>query len=153
MEQRKLFSRNLKKPSCVKKNAAIIKKHMENYDDELLPENFEQIAKAYSKTLKNKGFVFVRLEEEEFNLLLCEVFVLIAKSLTTKLTPACFPKNCAPANTCWKKNLGKKIRTSLSVWRMKTAPFCAWSRLKTRSSSNSCCSRSKAENLNFAINS
>ena len=52
---------------------------MENYDDELLPENFEQIAKAYSKTLKNKGFVFVRLEEEEFNLLLSEIFVLIAK--------------------------------------------------------------------------
>lgn len=52
---------------------------MENYNDELLPENFEQIAKAYSKTLKNKGFVFVRLEEEEFNLLLCEVFVLIDK--------------------------------------------------------------------------
>lgn len=52
---------------------------MENYDDELLPENFEQIAKAYSKTLKNKGFVFVRLEEEEFNLLLCETFVLISK--------------------------------------------------------------------------
>lgn len=52
---------------------------MENYDDELLPENFEQIARAYSKTLKNKGFVFVRLEEEEFNLLLSEVFVLICK--------------------------------------------------------------------------
>ncbi len=52
---------------------------MEKYDDELLPESFEQIAKAYSKTLKDKGFVFVRLEEEEFNLLLCEIFVLISK--------------------------------------------------------------------------
>ncbi len=52
---------------------------MENYDDQLLPENFEQIAKAYSKMLKNKGFVFVRLEEEEFSLLLCEIFVLIEK--------------------------------------------------------------------------
>lgn len=52
---------------------------MENYNDELLPQNFEEIARAYSKTLKNKGFVFVRLEEEEFNLLLSEIFVLIAK--------------------------------------------------------------------------
>lgn len=53
---------------------------MENiYNDELLPENFENIAKAYSKSLKEKGFVFVSLQEEEFNLLLDEVFVLIAK--------------------------------------------------------------------------
>lgn len=49
------------------------------YNDELLPSSFEQIARAYSKSLKNKGFVFIRLEEEEFNLLLGEVFVLIAK--------------------------------------------------------------------------
>ena len=55
---------------------------MENiYDDELMPSNFEQIAKAYSKSLKNKGFVFVKLEEEEFNLLVGEVFVLIEKML------------------------------------------------------------------------
>ena len=53
---------------------------MENfYNDEMLPENFEQIAKAYSKSLKDRGFVFVRLEEEEFNLLLDEIFVIIAK--------------------------------------------------------------------------
>lgn len=53
---------------------------MENlYDDEMILEDFEQIAKAYSKTLKDKGFVFVRLEEEEFNLLIVEIFVLIAK--------------------------------------------------------------------------
>ncbi len=53
---------------------------MENlYDDELLPENFEQIAKAYSKSLKNKGFVFIRLEEEEFYLLLSEIYVIFAK--------------------------------------------------------------------------
>lgn len=53
---------------------------MENfYDDALLPDNFEQIAKAYSKALKNKGFVFVRLEEEEFHLLLGEIFVLLGK--------------------------------------------------------------------------
>lgn len=55
---------------------------MENiYDDELLPSDFEQIAKAYSKSLKNKGFVFVRLEEEEFNLLVGEVLVLMEKML------------------------------------------------------------------------
>lgn len=55
---------------------------MENiYDDELMPSNFEQIAKAYSKSLKNKGFVFVKLEEEEFNLLIGEIFVLIEKML------------------------------------------------------------------------
>ncbi len=52
---------------------------MEKYNDELLPDNFEQIARAYSKTLKNKGFVFIRLEDEEFNLLLAEIFVLIGK--------------------------------------------------------------------------
>lgn len=53
---------------------------MENiYDDELMPENFEQIARAYSKSMKKKGFVFIRLEEEEFNLLLGEIYVLIGK--------------------------------------------------------------------------
>ena len=55
---------------------------MENvYDDELMPKDFEQIAKAYSKSLKNKGFVFIRLEEEEFHLLLGEIFVLLEKML------------------------------------------------------------------------
>ena len=40
-------------PYCINKN-------MENiYDDELMPENFEEIAKAYSQSLKKKGFVFV----------------------------------------------------------------------------------------------
>jgi len=53
---------------------------MENlYNDELLPDNFEQMAKAYSQSLKSKGFIFIRLEEEEFNLLLGEIFVLIEK--------------------------------------------------------------------------
>lgn len=53
---------------------------MENiYNDELMPENFEQIAKAYSKNMKKKGFIFIRLEEEEFNLLLGEVYVIIGK--------------------------------------------------------------------------
>lgn len=52
------------------------------YNDELLPENFEQIAKAYSKSLKNRGFVFVKLEEEEFNLLTSEILILIEKMLS-----------------------------------------------------------------------
>jgi len=53
---------------------------MENvYNDELLPNDFEEIAKAYSKNLKKKGFVFIRLEEEEFSLLIDEVLVLLAK--------------------------------------------------------------------------
>ena len=35
---------------------------MENiYDDELMPENFEEIAKAYSQSLKKKGFVSTAL--------------------------------------------------------------------------------------------
>lgn len=55
---------------------------MENiYDDELMPENFEEIAKAYSQSLKKKGFVFVRLEEEEFRLLLNEILIVIEKML------------------------------------------------------------------------
>ena len=49
------------------------------YNDEMMPEDFETIAKAYSKSLKNKGFVFIRLEEEEFRLLIGEVLVIIAK--------------------------------------------------------------------------
>lgn len=53
---------------------------MENfYNDELMPDNFEEMAKAYSKNLKKKGFVFIRLEEEEFSLLVDEVLVLLAK--------------------------------------------------------------------------
>ncbi len=49
------------------------------YNDELLPNDFEEIAKAYSKSLKKKGFVFISLEEEEFSLLVDEVLVLLAK--------------------------------------------------------------------------
>ena len=52
-----------------------------NYNDEILPENFEEIAKAYSNSLKKKGFVFVKLEEEEFNLLLDEINILFLKML------------------------------------------------------------------------
>ncbi len=53
----------------------------EKYNDEMMPDDFEAIAKAYSKSLKNKGFVFIRLEEEEFRLLLGEILVIIAKML------------------------------------------------------------------------
>ena len=49
------------------------------YNDELFPEDFEEIAKAYSNSLKEKDFVFVNLKKEEFNLLLDEVFVIIGK--------------------------------------------------------------------------
>lgn len=49
------------------------------YNDAIIPENFEEIAKAYSQSLKKRGFIFVRLEEEEFSLLLSEVFVIISK--------------------------------------------------------------------------
>ena len=44
-----------------------------------MPNDFEEMAKAYSKNLKKKGFVFIRLEEEEFSLLVDEVLVLLAK--------------------------------------------------------------------------
>lgn len=58
----------------------VIKEYMENlYNDELMPQDFEEIARAYSKHLKKKGFVFIRLEEEEFSLLVDEVLVLLAK--------------------------------------------------------------------------
>lgn len=70
----------------VKKEKSIIKNRMEKenfYDDSLLPENFEQMANAYAQSLKNKGFVFIRLEEEEFNLLLGEIFVLFSKILAS----------------------------------------------------------------------
>ncbi|MGN1201570.1 MAG: hypothetical protein ACI4R8_04900 [Candidatus Caccovivens sp.] len=53
---------------------------MENlYNDEMLPEDFEQIAKAYAHKMKDKGFVFIKLEDEERELLIGEIFVLIAK--------------------------------------------------------------------------
>ena len=51
----------------------------ENYNDFLLPENFEVAAKEYSKKLKNKGFVFVKLQEEEFDFLINEILVLFEK--------------------------------------------------------------------------
>ena len=56
---------------------------MENYDDEKLLENYEAMAKAYSKALKNKGFVFIRLEEEEFSLLVDEIMVIFCKIMAS----------------------------------------------------------------------
>lgn len=50
-----------------------------NYNDEMMPQDFEQIAKAYSKNMKKKGFIFIRLDEEEFKLLLGEVYVILGK--------------------------------------------------------------------------
>lgn len=55
----------------------------ENYNDEKLPDNFEVMAKAYSQSLKNKGFVFIKLEEEEYALLLDEIAVLFEKILAS----------------------------------------------------------------------
>lgn len=57
-----------------------INKGME-YNDEKLCENYEAMARAYSKSLKNKGFVFIKLEDEEFSLLLDEIIVLFGKIL------------------------------------------------------------------------
>ena len=51
----------------------------ENFDDELMPKNFEEIARAYSKAIKTKKFVFVNLEKEEFNFLVNEVLMLVSK--------------------------------------------------------------------------
>ena len=57
----------------------IINNAMEKYDDEKITDNFEQMARAYSKSLKNKGFVFIKLEEEEYSLLLDEIAILFCK--------------------------------------------------------------------------
>ncbi|MBR1890571.1 MAG: hypothetical protein IJ817_02660 [Clostridia bacterium] len=49
------------------------------YNDSLMPESFEEMAKAYSRSLKNKGFVFVKLEDEEFEMLVGEILVMFEK--------------------------------------------------------------------------
>ena len=49
------------------------------YDDEMLPEDFEEIAKAYSQSLKKRGFVFVHLDQEELSFLVDEVLICLAK--------------------------------------------------------------------------
>ena len=58
---------------------------MENYNDEKLAENFETIARAYSKSMKNKGFIFIKLEEEEFSLLLDEINASLDKKTSDKI--------------------------------------------------------------------
>ncbi len=52
---------------------------MENYDDERLADDYENMARAYSKSMKNKGFIFIKLEEEEFSLLLDEILLIFSK--------------------------------------------------------------------------
>ena len=51
------------------------------YNDEAMPsiENIEAMAKAYNASLKEKGFVFINLEEEGKNLLISEVFDILFK--------------------------------------------------------------------------
>lgn len=49
------------------------------YNDDILPENYEKIAKAYASRLRDKGFVFVNLAQEEVSFLADEILVIIAK--------------------------------------------------------------------------
>ncbi len=49
------------------------------YDDEMLPKDFEEIARAYSQSLKKRGFVFVHLDQEELSFLVDEVLICLAK--------------------------------------------------------------------------
>lgn len=49
------------------------------YNDEKMCDDFEAMARAYSKSLKNKGFVFVKLEDEEFSMLTDEIMALFGK--------------------------------------------------------------------------
>ncbi len=54
------------------------------YDDFSLPQNWNQIAKAYSENLKHKGFVFVRLDDNHNKLtnLVKDCCNLLAKAKT-----------------------------------------------------------------------
>ncbi len=51
------------------------------YNDEAMPSlnNIEEMARAYSFSLKQKGFVFVSLEEEGKKFLIAEVFEILFK--------------------------------------------------------------------------
>lgn len=51
------------------------------YIDDALPtlSNIEEMAKAYRDSLKQKGFIFINLEEEGKNILIDEVFILLFK--------------------------------------------------------------------------
>lgn len=51
------------------------------YNDELhpTPDEYEKLARAYSASLKDKGFVFIRLDMEDYNFLLDEIFDIMFK--------------------------------------------------------------------------
>ncbi len=49
----------------------------------LSPNEYEQLAKAYSNALKEKGFIFVRLDEEGVSNLVDETFDLMFKLRST----------------------------------------------------------------------
>lgn len=55
------------------------------YDDFVCPtpDEYEQLARAYSNSLKQKGFVFVRLDSEGTSVLVDEVFDLMFKLRAT----------------------------------------------------------------------
>ncbi len=53
---------------------------MKYYDDEIAScESFEKMARSYSASLKEQGFLFIKLENEEFRYLVDEVFELFFK--------------------------------------------------------------------------
>lgn len=51
------------------------------YNDNLFPtpEDYEKMAKAYNLSLKNQGFVFIKLNDENYAFLIDEVFDLLFK--------------------------------------------------------------------------
>lgn len=55
------------------------------YNDSKIPtlEDYEKLAKAYAESLKDKGFVFIRLDNENYNFLLDEVFDILFKLRAT----------------------------------------------------------------------
>ena len=55
------------------------------YDDFVCPtpDEYEQLARAYSNSLKQKGFVFVRLDSEGTSVLVDEVFEVMLKLRAT----------------------------------------------------------------------
>lgn len=51
------------------------------YNDNLSPtlEEYENMAKAYSSALQQKGFIFVKLADEDYSFLLDEIFEILFK--------------------------------------------------------------------------
>lgn len=51
------------------------------YNDDRIPtpDSFAQMAKAYSNSLKDQGFVFIKLDCEDYNFLIDEVFEILFK--------------------------------------------------------------------------